>query len=345
MLTSIHVGGPAGSRDTWNDTVTLVREAERLGVDMVWSAEAWGADAVSPLGYLAAVTERVTLGTSIMQISARSPAMAAMTALTLARMTDNRFILGLGVSGPQVVEGLHNTRFAQPLARLREYVSIVRSAFAGEKINHQGEHYQLPMPDGPGKSLRLAFEPNPNIPIWLATLGPKSLAFTGEAADGWAGTAFVPSGAANTIGLVREAAKRSGRDHLAYEAGGAVCFGDDLDALMEPRRPGIAFTLAAMGSPTQNFYNDAYSRAGYAEAAARVRELYLSGDRRGAAAAIPAELILETNFLGDTAAVTERVQAYADAGITVLRCQPEGDTFDERLDVLGQLVDITKAIK
>ncbi len=343
MLTSIQIGGPAGSRHGWNDTVTLVREAERMGVDMVWSAEAWGADAVSPLGYLAAVTQRVTLGTSIMQISARSPAMAAMTALSLARMTDNRFILGLGVSGPQVVEGLHNTRFAQPLARLREYVAIVRAAFAGEKIDHQGAHYQLPLPDGPGKSLRLAFEPNPNIPIWLATLGPRSLAFTGEAADGWAGTSFVPSGANETLGVVQAAAKASGRQ-LAYEAGGAVRFGDDLDALMEPRRGGIAFTLAAMGSPTQNFYNDAYSRAGYAEAAAKVRELYLAGDRRGAAAAIPAELILETNFLGDVAAVTERVQAYADAGITVLRCQPEGDTLDERLDTLGQLLDITKAI-
>lgn len=345
MLTSIHVGGPAGSRDSWNDTVTLVREAERLGVDMVWSAEAWGADAVSPLGYLAAVTERVTLGTSIMQISARSPAMTAMTALTIARMTDNRFILGLGVSGPQVVEGLHNTRFAQPLARLAEYVDIIRSAFAGDKIKHQGDHYQLPLPDGPGKSLRLAFEPNPDIPIWLATLGPKSLAFTGEAADGWAGTSFVPSGAAETLGIVRAAAQQCGRNNLMYEAGGAVSFGDDIDALMEPRRPGIAFTLGAMGSATQNFYNDAYSRAGYAEAAAKVRDMYLKGDRSGAAAAIPAELILETNFLGDTAAVTERVQAYADAGITVLRCQPEGDTLDERLDTLGRIVDITKTIK
>ena len=183
MRTAIGIGGAAsGRRRDWDDQVAFVKEAERLGVDVVWSAEAWGQDAVVPLAYLAAVTERIRLGSGIIQISARAPSMTAMTAMTLAAVSDDRFILGLGVSGPQVVEGLQGLPFAEPLTRLREHVDILRLAFAGEKLVYQGRHHVLPRPGGDGKALRLAQPANPTIPLYLATLAPAALRYTGEAA-------------------------------------------------------------------------------------------------------------------------------------------------------------------
>ena len=347
MRTAIGFGGPAsGKRRDWDEQVEFLQEAERLGVDIFWSAEAWGMDGVSTLAYLAAVTERAQLGTGILQISARTPVMTAMTALSLAAMTDDRFILGLGVSGPQVVEGLHGVRFADPLGRLRETVDIVRQAFAGEKINYEGRHHVLPLPDGQGKSLRLAQPSNDSIEIWLATLGPRSLRYTGEAADGWVGVCFVPSCPEATWGHVLEAASAAGRQpgSVACQAGGAVEFGDDLEALIAPRRPGIAFTLGAMGSATANFYNDAYRRGGFDEECRHVQRLWLDGDRAGAAAAVPDRLVTETNFLGTHAQVTDQVRAYRDAGVDVLRLQPEGATPADRLDTLAQMIDIVRAV-
>ncbi len=346
MQTAIAFGGPAsGKQRDWKTQIDFLREAERLGVDIIWSAEAWGMDGVSTLGYLAAVTERVKLGTGILQISARTPVMTAMTALSLAAISGDRFILGLGVSGPQVVEGLHGVRFTQPLQRLTETVDIVRQAFAGEKIAYEGKHHVLPLPNGQGKSLRLAQPANDSIEIWLATLGPKALAYTGEAADGWVGTSFVPSAANATLGLVHAGAVASGRNpgSIRYQAGGAVQFGDDLETLIAPRRPGVAFTLGAMGSATQNFYNDAYRRGGFAEDARHVQQLWLAGRRDEAASAVPDQLVLETNFLGNTEQITQRVRDYRDAGIDVLRIQPEGADLTERLDSLGRIIDIVQS--
>jgi len=347
MQVAIAYGGPAsGKKRDWEQQVEFLREAEQMGVDIIWSAEAWGMDGISTLAYLAAVTDRVQLGTGILQISARAPVMTAMTALSMAAISDDRFILGLGVSGPQVVEGLHGVPFAKPLGRLRETVDIIRQAFAGEKISYDGEHHQLPLIGGQGKSLRLAQQANDQIPIWLATLGPQSLRYTGEAADGWVGTCFVPSGADATLGHVAEAATAAGRkaEDVHYQAGGAVQFGDDLDGLVTPRKPGVAFTLGAMGSATQNFYNDAYRRGGFAEDAERVQQLWLDRRREDAAAAVPDELVLQTNFLGTVEQVTARVRAYRDAGITVLRIQPEGADNQERLDGLGQIIDIVRGL-
>ena len=347
MRTAIGFGGPAsGTRRDWEEQVEFLREAERLGVDIFWSAEAWGMDGVSTLGYLAAVTERVKLGTGILQISARTPVMTAMTALSLAAISGDRFILGLGVSGPQVVEGLHGVRFADPLGRLRETVDICRQAFAGEKINYEGRHHVLPLPDGQGKSLRLAQPANDSIEIWLATLGPRSLRYTGEAADGWVGVCFVPSCPGATWGHVADAAAAAGRapGSVACQAGGAVEFGDDLEALIAPRRPGIAFTLGAMGSATANFYNDAYRRGGFEEECRHVQRLWLDGDRAAAAAAVPDRLVSETNFLGTHAEVTEQVRAFRDAGVDVLRLQPEGATAADRLDTLAHMIDIVHAV-
>ena len=347
MRTAIGFGGPAsGKRRDWDEQVEFLREAERLGVDILWSAEAWGMDAVSTLAYLAAVTERVKLGTGILQISARAPVMTAMTALSMAAMTGDRFILGLGVSGPQVVEGLHGVPFADPLGRLRETVDICRQAFAGERISHQGRHHVLPLPGGQGKSLRLSQPANDTIEIWLATLGPKSLRYTGEAADGWVGVCFVPSCPEVTWGQVLEGAAVAGRapGSVACQAGGAVEFGDDLEALIAPRRPGVAFTLGAMGSATANFYNAAYRRAGFEEECRGVQRLWLDGDRVAATAAVPDRLVTETNFLGTHEQVTDQVRAYRDAGVDVLRLQPEGPTAIDRLDTLAQMIDIVRNV-
>ena len=241
MRVAIAVGGAP-----WDEAASYVREAEGMGVAVAWSAEAWGPDAVTPLAWLAAKTQRILLGAGVMQISARTPAMTAMTALTLAEVSGNRFLLGLGVSGPQVVEGLHGQPFAHPLGRMRETIEIVRRAMAGERIAYEGRHFRLPLPGGEGKALRLALRPNADIPIYLATLAPKMLELTGEVADGWLGTSFVPeaSGPAFMEPIAAGAAKvRRSLDDIDLCQGGDVAFGDDVERLVAGRK-GAARLLA-----------------------------------------------------------------------------------------------------
>lgn len=348
MKVSIGIGGAAsGGRRDFDEQVAYVQEAEKLGVDTVWSAEAWGQDAVTPLAFLAARTDRIRLGTGIMQISARAPAMTAMTALTLAAISNDRFILGLGASGPQVVEGLHGVPFKAPLARMQETVEIVRLAFAGEKLAYAGKHHRLPLPGGEGKALRLAQPGNRRIPIYLATLGPRSLEYTGAAADGWLGTSFTPEHADAHLAHIRRGAEAAGRrlTDIDIQVGGTVAFGDDLEALVEPLRMGMAFTLGAMGSPQTNFYNDAYRRGGWEEAAAEVQSLWVSGQREAAAARVPAAMIEQANLLGDEAGVRSRIQAFRDAGVTTLRVQPAGRTLKERLGTLGRVMDLVRGLE
>lgn len=346
MRTAIGVGGAASGREDWGRQVDFVREADRLGVDFVWSAEAWGQDCLTTLAYLAAVTERIRLATGIMQVSARVPSMAAMSAMTLSTISDGRFVLGLGVSGPQVVEGLNGQPFARPLERLREYVDIVRLAFAGEKLAYNGNQYVLPRPGGEGKALRLAQPPDDRIPIYLATLGPKALEYTGEAADGWVGTSFVPEAAGALLDPIRRGAEAAGRSlsDVDVQAGGAVRFGDDLAELMSHHRPGVAFSLGAMGSPRTNFYNDAYRRAGFEEACVEVQRLWVEGRRDDAIAAVPDDLVLQTNFLGDDAMVKNRIRAYRNAGVTTLRLAPTGSTLDDQLACLGRALDLVAEV-
>ena len=347
MKVSIGIGGAAsGRRRDFERQVEFVVEAEKLGVDAVWTAEAWGHDAIAPLAFLAARTERIRLGTGIMQISARAPSMTAMTALTMAAISGDRFILGLGASGPQVVEGLQGTSFRAPLSRMRETVDIVRLAFAGEKLAYAGKHHRLPLPGGEGKALRLAQPGNPNIPIYLATLGPRALEYTGAEADGWLGTSFTPEGAGAHLDYLRHGAESAGRSlaDVDLQAGGVVAFGDDLDALVAPLKPGMAFTLGAMGSPKTNFYNDAYRRGGWAEEAAEVQRLWVAGRRDAAAARVPDQMIVEANLLGDEATVRGRIAAYRDAGVTTLRVQPAGESQAERLDTLGRTMDIVRGL-
>jgi F420-dependent oxidoreductase-like protein len=347
LKVSIGFGGAAsGGRAQFEEAVDFVCEAERMGVDVAWSAEAWGQDAATPLAYLAARTSRIRLGSGIMQISARAPAMTAMTALTLATLSGNRFILGLGASGPQVVEGLHGVPFAHALERLRETIEIVRLAFRGEKLRFAGKHVELPRPGGEGKALRLAQPANPSIPIYLATLSPRGLELTGELADGWLGTSFIPEHSAHVLDRLRAGAERAGRSlaDLDLQVGGSVAFGEDLESLIAPLRPRVAFTLGAMGSRRTNFYNDAFKRAGFEEIATRVQDLWVQGRRGEAAAAVPDELVLGANLLGSDQRVRERIRAYRDAGIDTLRLAPAGGTPSERLDTLERAAELVREV-
>ena len=345
MRTAIAVGGAASGRSgKFERAADFAVEAEKLGVDSAWSAEAWGQDAVAPLAYLAARTERLLLGTGIMQISARTPSMTAMTALTLAAISGDRFILGLGASGPQVVEGLQGRPFAQPVTRMRETIEIVRLAFRGEKLAYEGEFHRLPLPGGEGKTLRLSQPGNPHIPIYLATLSPKALELTGELADGWLGTSFTPEHADAHLAHLRRGAERAGRTlaSLDLAVGGTVGFGDDVEPMLEALRPRMAFTLGAMGSARTNFYNDAYRRGGYEDAAREVQELWIAGKRTEATARVPDEMLLQSTLLGTEAMVRERIRRYRAAGIRTLRLDPLGASATDRLDTLGRAVELVR---
>lgn len=337
---------------TWADSPEFaatgrhVVDAERLGVDTVWSAEAWGTDGVVPLAYLAALTSRIRLATGILQITARSVSMTAMTAMTLDHVSGGRFVLGLGASGPQVVEGLHGRPYERPLERLRETVDVIRLAFAGEKIEYHGNQIVLPLPGGQGKALRIGQPPRPGIAIHLATLGPRALEFAGAVGDGWVGTCFVPEASDYHLDHLRRGASSVGRslDGFEIDAGGPVAFTDDLERPLAARKKALAFQLGAMGSSTANFYRDAYSRIGYAEHAEQVHSFWSAGRRDRAAEAVPDELALHTSFIGTDDMVRERIRAYRDAGVTDLRLQPMGRTPTEKLDTLARMLDLVREV-
>ncbi|MDO9443991.1 MAG: LLM class flavin-dependent oxidoreductase [Dehalococcoidia bacterium] len=333
------------AQEDWSAAETWLQEVERLGVDSAWGGETWGFDAFTPVAYLAGKTKRITLGTAIAQVGSRSPAALAMTALSLASMTGDRFVLGLGTSGPQVIEGLHATRFNPAYSRLRETVEILRLATSGERIAYTGRVYEMPLPDGEGRALRLSAPPR-KIPIYLATLGPRSLRMTGELADGWIASSFMPEHASVFLDEIRAGAEAAGRsfDEIERQAGGVVEFGDDLDALVAPRKPGFAFEMGAMGSPEHNFYRDAYVRQGYGALTEEVLRLWLDRRRDEAAALIPDEFVIRSNLLGTNEMVADRIRVYRDAGITSLRVAPAGQTMAERLETLGRFVDIFNAV-
>ena len=284
--------------DKIQQTVEWVQFAERLGVDMAFAAEAWWSDAVTPLAFLADKTHTIKLATGIMQTTARTPAMTAMSALTLHDLSGGRFVLGLGASGPQVVEGLHSTRYHRPLARLRETVEICRMIFAGKKVQYQGKVFQMPLPDSEGKAIKVAHEPV-DIPIYLATLGHNALRYTGEAANGWLGTSFSPDQPDAHLGYLREGATKARRtlDDLDLCVSVRIELGDDLEAMIAKRKPAVAFNMGGMGSAETNFYNDAFKRAGYAEDALAIQQLWLDGKRDEAARRVPDAMVTQFQAL------------------------------------------------
>ncbi len=339
--------GFAPLNEDWEAAVTYAVEAERLGVDIAWTAETWGYDGATPLAYLAAKTTKLRLGTGIMQVGTRTPAMTAMTAMALASLSGDRFVLGLGVSGPQVIEGWHGVRFTRPIQRLREVVDIVRMVARGERLVYHGEIYDLPLPGGEGKAMASSARPRPNLPIYLATLGPKSLELTGEIADGWLGTSFIPEHGSMFFDAIAAGATRVGRSLADLDlqvSAGVVAFSDDVERLIPPRKPGLAFTLGAMGSRQHNFYNDVYRRAGYEDVALEVQDLWFRKQRETAAARIPDELVLKTNLIGTEDMVSERIRAHRAAGVNALRVEPEGETLNERLTILGRLMDLVNEV-
>lgn len=344
MRTATTVEGSGGN---WAEIIEFVCEAEKLGLDICWVAEAWGSDAPSPLGYLAARTDRMLLGSAVIQIGTRSPVMVAQTAMTLAQLSGGRFLLGLGASGPQVIEGLHGVPFAHPLARMRETVQIVRQVFTGEKVSFQGSQYTIPLPGGEGRPMRVSLPPA-SVPIYLATLSPKMLELTGEIADGWLGTSFVPEGADAYFTHLDAGLARSGRTRADLD----ICQGaevnivaeSELSGILGSRKKELAFSLGGMGSASTNFYNDAYSRQGWADVAAQVRERWQAGDRDGAAALVTDEMVLATTLIGTEDMVRARLKVWQDVGVDTVRLYPAGDTLAARLDNLGRALDLVRGL-
>ncbi|MGB6454738.1 MAG: LLM class flavin-dependent oxidoreductase [Streptosporangiaceae bacterium] len=322
----------------------FVAEAERLGATSAWVAETWGQDALTPLAYLAARTHGIGLGSAIAQLGARTPAMLAMSAMSLQLLSGGRFRLGVGSSGPQVMEGWHGVRFDAPLAMTRETIEIVRAVAAGDRLRHAGRVYQLPLPDGPGRALRSMLTPD-RVPIYVAALGPRNLELTGEIADGWLGNAFIPEHAAVFLDRLRAGATAAGRAlaDLDLVIPVAVEFTEEVEAAVSRHARGYAFTMGAMGSAEQNFYNAAFARQGYADDVRAVQQLWLAGRRAEAADRVPVELGAKTNLIGTPAMVADRLRLYRDAGVSTLEAKLDGEPT-ARLDTLAQLVEIVAAV-
>ena len=320
--------------------------AERLGIDSVWTPEVWGYDALTGLAYLAAKTSTLRLGTFVVQLGSRSPAMLATSALSLQELSDGRFLLGVGNSGPRVMEGWHGVRFRKPVETTRETIEIIRIVSRGERLEHPGEIYPLPLPDSSGAALKPMVRPRP-VPVYVAAMGPRNLRLTGEVADGWLGNAFIPEAAEVFLGPLREGAQFAGRtlNDLDLVVPVAVEFHDDdasADAAARRHADGYAFTIGAMGERGRNFYNDAFTRLGYGEDVAAVAELWQSGKRDEARAAVPIDLGRLTNLVGTRQAVAERVSKHRAAGITTLLAKLDGD-YSSQLLTLERLLEAVKA--
>ena len=313
----------------------------------MWVPEFWAGDALTPLAYLAACTTSVRLATGIVQLGARTPAMLAMSALSLQALSGGRFVLGLGASGPQVMEGWHGVRFDQPLLRTRETIDIVRAIVAGERLEYEGTIYRLPLPGGQGRALRSPMAPT-HVPIYLASLGPGNLRLTGELADGWIGNSFFPETAEVFLGPLRAGAARAGRTlaDLDLTVSVGVEFTEDVEAAGRRHAEGYAFTFGAMGSATTNYYNNAFERQGYGDDVRAVERLWRAGDRDAARRRVPTAIGLGTNLIGTDDMIRDRLRLYRDAGITTLRAQfhHEPGAVDRQLDDLGRLLDLVREV-
>ena len=327
------------------EQLELVQEAERLGYDSIWTAEAYGSDAVTILAWMAAQTERIRLGSAILQMPGRSAAMTAMTAATLDQLSDGRMLLGIGTSGPQVAEGWHGQRFARQLQRTREYVDVVRMALRRERLEYRGETLELPLPDGPGKALKLTIAPvQERIPIYIAAIGPRNTALAAEIADGWLPTLFSPEHVAELRPQLEEGFAR---------AGGGKSFGDfdiapsvnvyvteDRAAARDAMRPLLALYVGGMGSREQNYYNEVVRRYGFEDAAREVQDLYLEGRKDEAAAALPVDLIDAVSLCGPPAVVRERLAVFRAAGVGTLIVSPTASSFADRREQLRLVAEL-----
>ncbi len=325
------------------DQLEVVRAAERLGYDSVWAAEAYGSDAATVLAWLAAGTSTIKLGSAIFQMPARTPAMTAMTAATIDELSGGRMVLGIGSSGPQVAEGWHGQRFARQLQRTREYVAVVRMALARERLQFQGETLELPLPDGPGKSLKLMISPvQDRIPIYLAAIGPKNTALAGEIADGWIPTFFSPEFVADFRALLMEGAARAGRSLEDFDIAPTVQahISEDRAAARDLMRPGLALYIGGMGSRDQNFYNNLVRRYGFEHAAKEIQDLYLDGKREEAGSALPDELIDMISLCGPRTIVAERLQAFRAAGVGTLMVAPMSFDRQARIAQLQAVAEL-----
>jgi F420-dependent oxidoreductase-like protein len=325
------------------DQLRMSQEAERLGYGSVWASEAYGSDAATVLAWLAAQTSTIGIGSAIFQLPARSPAMTAMTAATLDQLSGGRFRLGLGLSGPQVAEGWHGQRYAQPLARTRDYVAVVRMALARQRVEYHGDTYDLPLPGGPGKALKLTIGPaQQRLPIYLASIGPKNTALAAEIADGWMPFMLSPEHMGEFRPHLEAGAARAGRslDEVDIAPMVSTQVSDDVEAARDAMRFMLALYVGGMGSRQQNFYNQLVRRYGFEEAAVKVQELYLAGRQGEAMAALPDKLIDLVSLCGPAGAVRERLTAFREAGVGTLIVAPVMGTLEDRLGQLRVLAEL-----
>jgi F420-dependent oxidoreductase-like protein len=325
-----------------------IRDLEQAGLDIVWVPEAYGFDAPTAMGYLAARTERLQIGAGILPIYSRTPTLLAQTAAGLDAISGGRAILGLGASGPQVIEGFHGVPYDRPVQRTREIVEICRRVWRREVVEHHGPNYTLPLPPergtGLGKPLKLMTRPlRSAIPIYLASLGARSVALTAEVADGWLPIFFVPEKASTVWGeaLKRGTARRApDLAPLEIVAGGPVAIGEGLESLRDLERPHLALYVGGMGARGKNFYNDLACSYGFAAEAAVIQDLYLSGRKQAAAEAVPAALVEGTTLIGPRSYVAERLAAYKAAGVTVINALPIGPESPVRtIEQLRELIE------
>jgi F420-dependent oxidoreductase-like protein len=342
MRLGLHVGY-WGLGLTAEQQLELIKLAESAGYDSVWAAEAYGSDTATVLAWIAGQTEKIRIGSAIFQIPGRTPAMTAMTAATLDHLSNGRVILGIGSSGPQVAEGWHGQPFARQLRRTREYVEILRKALARERLEYDGEIYTLPLPDGPGKALKLMIGTiQEEIPIYIAAIGPKNTTLTAEIADGWIPTFFSPEHVGEFRELLEEGAKKGGKslDDVAIAPTVNVCIDDDIDRARDVMRPYLALYVGGMGSRKQNFYNALVQRYGFEEAAKEVQDLYLEGKKEEAAAALPPDLIDITSVCGSRDRVAERLAVYRDAGVDTLITTPVAFEPEARARMVRELAEL-----
>jgi F420-dependent oxidoreductase-like protein len=333
----------------FKEVAAEVADLERAGLDIVFVPEAYSFDAVSALGYLAASTERVDLASGILQLYTRTPTLTAMTAAGLDYVSDGRFILGLGASGPQVIEGFHGVPYDAPIGRTREVIEICRQVWRRERVEHRGKYYNIPLPAGQGtglgKPLKLINEPvRQSIPILIAALGPKNVELAAEIAEGWQPIFFLPEKAQDVWGdaLAAGQAKRDpALGDLQIYAGPALAIGENVEPLREFVKPHLALYIGGMGAKGKNFYHTLATKYGYGPQADRIQELYLAGDKDGAAKVVPDELVRDVNLIGTREFVKERVAAFREAGVTTLNVAPIAGTPGERVKLIETLRELT----